>query len=412
MGYESIVENKIGDICLNSMRLVNCEKCELRKGCSCMAYHVDLERGGEFNKHQPCEECRGDAYKNFNVKECKITVKPGLIKNFKELSENIDCVNCSRCFRINNKEKGCTVYGAKCNDSKPCDDCVNDWFAEYDEMHLIVQENKADKTFKEALQKIKYEGVWDENPRPVWHDGAPAHSKFITQWVEQYDISKGEFPMTQIKPTAWKTGIKEIFWIYQAQSNDLQLAKDEYGIKWWEDWNIGDGTIGFRYGHTVKRYNLINNLIDGIKTNPYGRRHIINLWQEEEFKDEKKGLNPCAFMTMWSVRGEYLDCTLIQRSNDACVAYNINNIQYVALQMMIAHSCGLKPGSFMRVVQNLHVYDRHLEACDEYLSRYGIGEIPKLIFEPKSDNFFEFSIDDFRVEGYNPDKQIKTEVAI
>lgn len=272
--------------------------------------------------------------------------------------------------------------------------------------------NKADVIYKTAIEEIKKYGVLDENPRPHWNDGVPAHSKFITQWVETYDISKGEFPITTIKPTAWKTGIKEMLWIYQAQSNDLQLAKEEFGIKWWDDWNIGDGTIGFRYGHTVGRFNLINKLIDGIKNNPYGRRHIINLWQEIEFEEEKKGLNPCAFLTMWSVRGEYLDCTLVQRSNDLCGAYNINNTQYVAFLMMISHSCGLKPGKFMRVVQNLHIYDRHEEICDEFLSRPISNKQPRLIFEPKTDNFFEYTIDDFRIEDYEPQEQIKMEIAI
>ena len=110
--------------------------------------------------------------------------------------------------------------------------------------------NKADVQFKEAIQKILNDGVWDKNPRPVWSDGTPAHSKFLTQYVERYDISKNEFPITTIKPTAWKTGIREMFWIYQEQSNDLNIARDKYGINWWDDWNVGDNSIGYRYGHT------------------------------------------------------------------------------------------------------------------------------------------------------------------
>ena len=146
--------------------------------------------------------------------------------------------------------------------------------------------NKADVQFKKAITKILNDGVWDKNPRPVWSDGTPAHSKFLTQYVERYDISKNEFPITTIKPTAWKTGIREMFWIYQEQSNDLNIARDKYGINWWDDWNVGDNSIGYRYGHTVKRYDLMNKLLNDIINNPYGRRHIISLWQEEEFTDE------------------------------------------------------------------------------------------------------------------------------
>lgn len=275
----------------------------------------------------------------------------------------------------------------------------------------IPEHNIADKKFKEAIKEIIENGVWDKNPRPKWKDGTPAFSKFITQYVEKYDINKGEIPITTIKPSAWKTAIKEILWIYQEQSNSLQVGLDKFGIGWWDDWNIGDNTIGYRYGHTVKRFNLINELLDGIKNDPYSRRHIMSLWQNIEFDEEQKGLKPCAFLTLWSVRGEYLDCTLIQRSNDVIAAYNINNIQYVALLMMVAKHCGLKPGKYTRFVQNLHIYDRHMKIAEEYLNKSGLKQ-PKLIFEPKNNNFFEFTIDNFSIEDYEPQEKIDIEIAI
>lgn len=272
--------------------------------------------------------------------------------------------------------------------------------------------NVADEIFKRAIRDVLNNGVWDKKPRPCWKDGTPAYSKFITQCVEQYDISMGEFPITTIKSTAWKTGIREMLWIYQEQSNDLNVARDKYKIDWWDDWNVGDDTIGYRYGHTVKRYDLMNKLLEDIKENPYGRRHIMSLWQEDEFAEDKKGLNPCAFQTLWSVRGEYLDCTLIQRSNDVIAAYNINNIQYTALLMMVAKHCGLKPGRFTRFVQNSHIYDRHIRIAEIFLDRETSTKQPKLIFEPKSNYFYDFTVDDFRIEDYEPYENIKIEIAI
>jgi thymidylate synthase len=274
--------------------------------------------------------------------------------------------------------------------------------------------NKADETLKNLIKEVLDNGTWEQGDvRPYWGDtGEKAYAKFITQYVEEFDISKGEFPITTIKPTAWKTGIREILWIWQEASNDLQIARDKYGIKWWDDWNIGDGTIGYRYGHTVKRYDLMNKLLKDIQENPNGRRKIINLWQETEFEEESKGLNPCAFMSMVTVRGEYLDWTLVQRSQDICGANNINNIQYVALQMMVAKHCGLKPGKFLHVIQNAHLYDRHIPIAEEFLNRPTSEKQPKLIFEPKSDNFFEFTIDDFRVEDYEPQPKINIDIAI
>ncbi len=275
--------------------------------------------------------------------------------------------------------------------------------------------NVADVKFKGLLTHVLMNGVLDENPRPYWleEDGShtPAHSLFTTQYMETFDISKGEFPITTIKPTAWKTGVREIFWIYQEMSNDLKVARDKFGIKWWDSWDIGDGTIGSTYGAIVKRLDLMNELLKGIQENPYGRRHIISLWQEDDLRGEI-GLPPCAFQTLWSVRGEYLDCTLIQRSQDILGANNINNTQYVALMMMVAKHCGLKVGKYTHFIQNVHIYDRHLPIAKEFISRPCSEKQPKLIFEPKSDNFFEFTIDDFRIEDYEPQPKINIEIAI
>ena len=275
--------------------------------------------------------------------------------------------------------------------------------------------NIGDIAFKGMINEVLENGVLDVNPRPYWleEDGShtPAHSLFTTQYVEKFDISKGEFPISTIKPTAWKTGIREMFWIYQEASNDLNVAKEKFGIGWWSSWDIGDGTIGSTYGAIVKKYDLMNTLLKEINDNPYGRRHIMSLWQEEDLRGVI-GLPPCAFQTLWTVRGEYLDCTLMQRSQDILGAANINNTQYVALQMMVAKHCGLKPGKFMHFVQNLHIYDKHIPIAKEILNRPCSEKQPKLIFEPKSDNFYDFTIDDFRIEDYEPQEKIFIPIAI
>ena len=152
---------------------------------------------------------------------------------------------------------------------------------------------------------------------------------------------------------AWKTGIREIFTIYQKPTNEI-AKMEEMGVNWWGDWDIGDGTIGQRYGATVSRYDLINNLIKDIENDPYGRRKIVSLWQEADLH-ETPGLAPCAFLTIWNVRGEYLDMVLVQRSGDMLTASGpggINEIQYAALLMMIARHTGYKPGVFSHFVAN------------------------------------------------------------
>lgn len=268
--------------------------------------------------------------------------------------------------------------------------------------------NKADKHFKENLEKLITEGVYDINPRPSYKDGVKAHSIFITHVCETYDISKGEYPIPTLRNTAIKTGIKEIFWIYQKQSNLLSDAH-AMGINWWDEWDIGDGTIGARYGHTVKKYNLLNNVLDSIKTDPYGRRHIINLWQYDEFKT--KGLNPCAYEVIFSVRGEYLDMFLNQRSSDYIMANYINKTQYLALLMMIANTTGYKVGKFTHFVTNLHIYDRHIEAAKELLNKYSLNTQPTLELNVKKD-FYDYTISDFIISGVKDITTIKSPLEI
>jgi thymidylate synthase len=267
--------------------------------------------------------------------------------------------------------------------------------------------NKADKYYIENLKNIISNGSWDENPRPKYADGTPSHSKFITQVFEEYDILKGEFPITTLRNTAIKTGIKEILWIYQKQTSSLEIAR-QLGINWWEEWNIGDNSIGQRYGATIKRYDLMNKLLDGLVKDPFGRRHIISMYQYVDL-EETSGLFPCAYEILCSVRkvGEdkVLDMTLIQRSNDYLVAGYINKVQYLALQMMIVGHCGYKVGKFCHLVQNLHIYDRHFDGVMELLERTPL-ETGLPYFElTENKNFYDYTIDDFKV--YNVDKIVK-----
>ena len=260
--------------------------------------------------------------------------------------------------------------------------------------------NKADKYYVENLNKILSECYIDENPRPKYIDGTPAYSNFITQVFEEYDISKGVFPITTLRNTAIKTGIKEVLWIYQKQTSSLEVAR-EMGINWWDEWNIGDDTIGQRYGRTIAKYSLMDGLIGRLIKDPFSRRHIINMYQYSDLQ-ETNGLYPCAYETLWSVRkgddGLILDMTLIQRSSDYIVANHINKTQYTALLMMVAKHCNYKVGKFCHLVQNLHIYDRHFDAALELLKKEPLDIQPKLILK-ENKNFYEYNIDDFEIVG-------------
>ena len=277
--------------------------------------------------------------------------------------------------------------------------------------------NKADVYMNETISEIFQNGYLDKNPRPKYKDGSPAYTLSINHVMRKYDLSKGEFPILTLRPIAWKTSIKEIFTIYQKPTNVISEMED-MGVKWWNPWDIGDGTIGQRYGATVKRYDLINNLIEDIKNDPYGRRKVVSLWQETDLR-ETEGLAPCAFLTIWNVREsdnkEYLDMCLVQRSGDMLTASGAgcaNEVQYAALLMMIARHCGYEAGVFTHFVANEQIYSRHVTQASELMFRFnckkedefndGGSLSPKLILNPEAHNFFEMTIDDFTIVDYEP----------
>ncbi len=285
---------------------------------------------------------------------------------------------------------------------------------------------KADKRLCKDIKNILENGYRDENPRPHYIDGTPAHTYSVNHVVRKYDLSLGEFPICTLRPIAWKSAIKEVLWIFQDQSNSLEILQKKYGVTYWNEWESEDlpGTIGIRYGETVRRHNLLDNLLNDINNNPYGRRHIMSLWQEEDFKNSD-GLMPCCYETIWNVRGEYLDMLLNQRSGDmltASGAGGVNEVQYTALLMMIAKATGYKPGLFTHVVANEQIYDRHIDIAHELLKRYeeimdsemGYEQSnPIMKFQPRNINFYEFTIEDFALEGYYPLRpQLRLELGI
>ena len=335
--------------------------------------------------------------------------------------------------------------------------------------------NKADKYLKETIAEILEDGQWDKEPRALWSDGTPAHSKFVTQKVYQYDISKGQFPINTLRTTALKGAWYDIEAIYLKQTNIIEEMHPSIH-SWWKDFTkpincskeynecidwfkknsiikeyITDkdkieetediNSLGATYGATVKRYDLMNKLLKDLEESPFGRRHSINLNQEQQKIDDPKALQPCAFETLWSVREDYMefdtfmpvdnvddariyyryiDLTLIQRSQDYITTSSINPAQYVMFAMMVCNHLTFKTGikhevgKLLHIVQNCHIYDRHLDAAKELLERESIGLQPKieLICEPK--DFYQHTIEDFKFSGLEGIEKLsnKLEIAI
>ncbi len=267
---------------------------------------------------------------------------------------------------------------------------------------------RSDEMTKELFGRILEEGCPDINPRPHYEDGTPAHTLSINHVMQTYDLSKGEFPIITLRPIAVKSAIGELLWIYQDQSNSLDVLRDKYGITWWDAWDIGDRTIGACYGETVRRHDLMNALLKDIENDPDGRRHIISLWQVEDFK-EPHGLKPCAYQTVWNVRHgkdgvDYLDMCLFQRSSDYATAGCINQVQYSVFLCLIARHFGYAAGRFTWFVDNIQIYDRHVPQVKQMLERQSVECSPYVWINPEKKSFYDITIDDVKILGYPRDE--------
>ena len=314
---------------------------------------------------------------------------------------------------------------------------------------------KADQYYKQTVENILTQGVWDENTRSVWSDGKKAHSKFITQQFYTYNIQKSEFPINTIRPTFLKGAFFDIKAIYIDQTNIIE-EMDSSIHKWWKDavvktfnpkelsdrwldWayhfgkeqTYGDKkpadfqqhSLGQTYGHTVRKYDFINKLLEGLEENPFGRRHSINLNQEQQKTDDPLALPPCAFETLWSVKNigdnRIIDLTLIQRSQDVLPVFSINAIQYVMLGMIVCNHLTFKTrivhklGNFSHFIQNSHVYDRHIDSAKKLLEVETLNEQPTLELICKPKNFYLHDWEDFKVFGVEKIKKqdFKLEIA-
>ena len=211
-------------------------------------------------------------------------------------------------------------------------------------------------------------------------------------------------PLLTLRPIAIKSSIGELLWIYQDASNDLDLLADKYNVSWWDEWDIGNRSIGQVYGATVNRYDLMHKLLKEIEANPDGRRHIMSLWQENDFR-EKHGLKPCAYLTTFNIRHEwdgkdYLDMSLKQRSSDFATAGCINQMQYVILQHLVAKHLGVEVGKFIWQYDNIQIYDRHLDQVIEMMERNPIDCSPKVEINKDKNNFYDMEVSDIKISGY------------
>ena len=273
----------------------------------------------------------------------------------------------------------------------------------------------ADKIFIDTCRDILDNGVWDThlNVRPKWLDGTPAHTikKFCI--VNRYDLSK-EFPIITLRRTAFKSAVDELLWIWQKKSNNVNDLNSHI----WDSWADESGSIGKAYGyqlgvkHTYPEgeFDQVDRVLYGLKHNPASRRIMTNIYNFQDLHDMH--LYPCAYSMTFNVTGNKLNAILNQRSQDTLTANNWNVVQYAVLVHMFAQVSGLEVGELVHVISDAHIYDRHVPIVEKILQNKQFNA-PKLWINPEIKNFYDFTVDDFKLEGYEfTPLEDKIEVAV
>lgn len=267
---------------------------------------------------------------------------------------------------------------------------------------------KADVLFVNMCEKILREGFSSEGQtvRARWEDGTPAHTIKTFGVVNRYDLSE-EFPALTLRPTAIKSAVDEILWIWQKKSNNIKDLKPHI----WDEWADENGSIGKAYGYQMGvKYKFaqgemdqVDNVLWQLKNTPYSRRILTNIYKFDDLSE--MNLEPCAYSMTFNVTGNKLNAILNQRSQDILAANNWNVVQYSVLVHMFAQVSGLVPGELVHVISDAHIYDRHVPIIKELIERPQYPA-PKFRLNPDIKNFYDFTTDDIIVEDYQKNPQI------
>ena len=250
--------------------------------------------------------------------------------------------------------------------------------------------------------------------------GAQKHDRTGTGTIScfgyqmRFDLAKG-FPLVSTKKVHLRSIIHELLWFLKGDTNIAYLK--ENGVSIWDEWADEQGNLGPVYGHQWRSWpgkngetiDQITKLIEMIRSNPDSRRLIVSAWNVADV--DQMALPPCHCFFQFYVADGKLSCQLYQRSADTFLGVPFNIASYALLTMMVAQVCNLQVGDFVHTFGDVHLYNNHLEQARLQLSREP-RPLPQMKLNPEIQNLFDFTFEDFTLEGYDPHPAIKGAVAV
>ena len=263
------------------------------------------------------------------------------------------------------------------------------------------------KQYLDLMQKVLNEGQKKSD-----RTGTGTLSIFGHQM--EFNLSDG-FPLVTTKKVHLKSIVHELIWFLQGSTNISYLK--ENGVSIWDEWADEKGDLGPVYGAQWRSWpdgnngtiDQIQNLIQGIKTNPDSRRHIVSAWNPALV--DEMALPPCHSLFQFYVANEELSCQLYQRSADIFLGVPFNIASYALLTHMVAHVCNLKTGKFVHTFGDAHLYLNHLDQAKLQLSR-DTKILPQLKLNSEVKNIFDFKFEDIEITNYESHPSISAPIAV
>ncbi len=263
------------------------------------------------------------------------------------------------------------------------------------------------KQYIDLLQQVIAEGIRKDD-----RTGTGTISIFGHQ--SRYNLADG-FPMLTTKKLHLKSIIHELLWFLKGDTNVKYLQ--ENGVRIWNEWADENGDLGHVYGYQWRSWpdydgGFIDQIAEAeatIRSNPDSRRIIVSAWNVADIPN--MALPPCHAFFQFYVADGKLSLQLYQRSADIFLGVPFNIASYALLLQMMAQVTGLRVGEFIHTLGDAHIYTNHLEQVQLQLAREP-KKLPQMVINPDVKSIFDFSFDDFQLQGYDPHPHIKGEVSV